>query len=232
VADSANRSPLIASSQWRFTLKQLFIWMALIALGCVALRSANPTWVSAMFGLTLLALGASLLFALYRDGIDRAYWIGFATIGWLYVLVLLYGWSLDPNTGTYWSNPLQPQGLVTTSLSVKCFAWMYPPQIVTQPMGPAMGSGMYGGSGMMPMGGGNSAGGMSGSSAAMMGSAGGMPGMPGGFATFTVPAPGPSQQDFTNVAHALWTLLLAACGGWLAMWLYATRSRSSDRQQA
>ena len=33
---------------------------------------------------------------------------------------------------------------------------------------------------------------------------------------------GPSHGDFVNVAHSLWALLLAACGGWLARWLYAT----------
>ena len=42
--------------------------------------------------------------------------------------------------------------------------------------------------------------------------------------TFT----GPSQQDFAFVAHALWTLLLALCGGWFAQWVYATRGQRSE----
>ena len=32
----------------------------------------------------------------------------------------------------------------------------------------------------------------------------------------------PAYVDFLNTSHALWTLLLAACGGWLARWIYAT----------
>ena len=36
------------------------------------------------------------------------------------------------------------------------------------------------------------------------------------------PPPGPNEGDFVNVAHALWTLLFAAIGGFLAFWLYST----------
>lgn len=228
MANESNWSPLIHSPQWRYSLKQLFAWMALFALGCVALRSANTTWVSAMLGLTLLTLAASLLFALYREGRDRAYWIGFATIGWLYVLVLLYAWSLD--VGRYGGNPLNPADLVTTRLSDKVFAWMYPPRVVSQPAGYGMGGMSPPGGGPMTMGGmaEGMEGGM-GAAGAMMGY-GSMAGAPtmSGTVTFTLPAIGPSQQDFVNVAHALWTLLLAACGGWLAMWIYATRGKRAE----
>jgi hypothetical protein len=108
MADSANWSPLIESPHWRFTLRQLLLWTALIAVGLVALRSASATWVSASVGLTLLALAASPLLALYRDGPARAYWIGFTTIGWFYVLILVYAWNLDLNNPTHWANPLRP----------------------------------------------------------------------------------------------------------------------------
>jgi hypothetical protein len=233
MADASNWSPLIRSPAWRFSLKQLLIWMALIAVGCVALRSANTTWVSSLLGLTLLILGASLLFALYRDGQSRAYWIGFAMIGWLYLVVLLYGWSLDLNSPGSWGNPLRPDELVTSRVTHKCYAWLYPPQAVQAPMGGSMGPGMGGmGMGGMAM---NSGEGMSGyAGSGMMGGPGGMSGMSGGMppggmmgtGTMMVAAPGPSQQDFTNVAHSLWALLLATCGGWLATWLFATRERS------
>jgi hypothetical protein len=247
MAQDSDWSPLASSPIWRFTLKQLFLWTAFIALGCVALRNASATWVSTMFGLTLLLLGASLLLALFRDGQTRAYWIGFATLGWLYVFVLLYGWNLDSNTATFGNNPLRPSELATTRLTHKAYEWLYPlvPMVISQPgagmmggpagmgmpMGAMMGTGAgspeggagesMGASGMMP-------GGPAGSGPMMPGGGGpGMPGMMGaGTVTAMVPSPGPSQQDFTNVAHALWTLVLAACGGWLATWLYATRPES------
>ena len=37
-------------------------------------------------------------------------------------------------------------------------------------------------------------------------------------------AAGPKADNFVNVAHALWTLVLAACGGKFARWLYQSRS--------
>lgn len=76
-----------------------------------------------------------------------------------------------------------------------------------------------------------------GSSDGSMGGPGGMPGAMGmggmmgsaGGAT-TPPFTGPTQDDFTSVAHTLWMLLLAVGGGWFAQWLYATRSRQRERE--
>lgn len=203
--------------------------MAIIGLGCVALRSANATWVASMFGLTWLALAASLLLAFYRDGQARAFWIGFAVIGWLHLLLLMYGWSLHPETYK-WSTPLRPDELITTRISHKAHDWMYP-----QVMVPVVYGGMGGSMGGMAMGGGGD-GSMGGYSEGMAGPGGSMPGgggmpgmgsMMGGSGTVSVPSPGPSQQDFTNVAHALWTLLLAIAGGQFGKWLFATRDRRS-----
>jgi hypothetical protein len=77
---------------------------------------------------------------------------------------------------------------------------------------------MYGSGGdMSMMSGGMMPGGTSGPG---MGGMGGPPAPP--------PPPGPSAQDFTNVTQALWAILLAAIGGALARWLYATRPASGQ----
>jgi hypothetical protein len=205
---------------WRFSLKQLLLAMAYVALGCVALRSANTTWVGAMVGLTWIALAASLLLAMYRDGQDRAFWVGFAVAGWLYLLLPVFGWSFMSN--------LQGNTVITTRISHWAYDWLYaqPLPAPASGFGPPMSG--YGGSmgsadGSMMGGPGGGMPGMGGMSGMGMG---GMPGGPGGppFPTFS----GPSREDFTNVSHALWTLLLAFCGGWFAQWLYATRGRSTD----
>ena len=187
-----------------------------------------------MFGLVWLALAASLLLALYRDGQARAFWVGFAVIGWLHLLLLLYCWSLHPDTRK-WGNPLRPDELITTRLSHKTHDWMYPQvmvPIVYGGMGSSMGGMPMGAGGGDMMGSGSAEGGMSGYGSMAgpggMPGSGGMPGMGammGGSGTVSVPTPGPSQQDFTNVAHALWTLLLAVAGGQFGKWLYATRDR-------
>src|SRR5687767_7080332 len=78
-------------SPWgRFTLRQLFVWTAFVAVACVALRNATATWASSLLGAALVLLAASLLLAAFRDGRSRAFWIGFATVGWLYVGLLAY----------------------------------------------------------------------------------------------------------------------------------------------
>jgi hypothetical protein len=158
-----------------------------------------------MLGLTLLVLAAATLLAVFRQGADRAHWVGFAAFGWLYLLLLMFGWSSDQG---WLENPFRPNNLATARISAWCFDRLYAtPQVQYTasgmsgfggggPGGPAMGMGMPGGMGPM----------------------GGMPGGPPVAATSNAPW----QGDFVNVAHSLWVLLLAACGGWLARWLYAT----------
>ena len=206
MAHEPNGGSLLSSGILRFSIRHLLLWTAAIALGCVALRSASPGWVSAMSGLTLLVLATASLLATFRQGTDRAHWTGFAAFGWLYLLLLMFGWSADANS---WDNPFRPYNLATAKLSTWLYDRMYSqPQVQyttaasNDPFGGApmsMGMGMP--VGMGPM-------------------SGSMAGMPGGGGppAFT----GPSQHDFINVSHSLWTLLLAACGGWLARWIYAT----------
>jgi hypothetical protein len=158
-----------------------------------------------MLGLTLIALAAATLLAIFRHGADRAHWIGFAAFGWMYLLLLVFGFaSRDPNS---WDSPFRPDNLATAKFSAWCYELLY-----VEPEAQYAASNMSGfgggGPGGYPMGMGMPGG---------MGPVGGMPGSSG------KPAfDGPSQGDFVNVAHSLWALLLAACGGWLARWLYAT----------
>ena len=46
----------------------------------------------------------------------------------------------------------------------------------------------------------------------------------------TGPPPGPTETDFVNVAHALWTLLFAVIGGGAAYWLYVTGPGQGEKQ--
>jgi hypothetical protein len=212
----------------------MFLWTAAIALGLVALRSASPTWVSAMLGLALAVLSVSILFAIFRRGPQRAFWIGFTTIGWLYVVLLFTSWTLGRTTTN--NSPLRAHNLITQKLSSVSYHWLYDKAFdsynstvrgSTGQMG-SMGAVGYGG--MIPGGEGDSGyggdvygGGYSGGmGSVMLGGLSGPVAMPG-------PPPGPSESDFVNVAHALWALLFAAIGGALAGWLYATGPGKSDK---
>jgi hypothetical protein len=94
MARESDFTPLFKLPRWSFGLRQLFLWTAAIALGLVALRSASPTWVAAMLGLALAVLTAAILLIVFRRGAQRAYWVGFATVGWMYLLLVFAGWTL------------------------------------------------------------------------------------------------------------------------------------------
>jgi hypothetical protein len=206
MAVEPNSTLPLPSAGWRFSLRQLFVGMAVIALGCVALRNASGAWVAAMLGLAQLALATAILLVIFRRGAERAYWIGFATFGWLYLLLVLFSWTLPPNTN-FADSPFHPYQLATTRLSNACYHWLFdeaferyfakfPLPSSGDPAAPRMATSAIPPSIVF-----NPA----------LGSMGQRP-----------PEPGPDEGSFANVAHALWTTLLAAFGGCLARWLYAT----------
>jgi hypothetical protein len=194
MARESDFTPLFTIPRWSFDLRQLFLWTAMIALGLVALRSASTMWAASMLALTLAILASSILLAIFRRGAQRAYWIGFATIGWLYLLLLLASWTLGRTTAN--DSPLRAHNLLTQQLSSRSYHWLYdnafnnyraasyassgygaPPGIPGEGLGPDDGStAMMSGGGMSaPYG---------------MGANGPLPG----------PVPGPNEGDFVNVA--------------------------------
>jgi len=185
--------------------------MGVIALGCVALRSASTFWVAVMLGLVLLTMTAAIFFAVFRQGAERAYWIGFATFGWVYLLLLYSGWSMQTNDAP--DSPLRPHNLLTSQISAACYHRLYDAAFAkyfaSYPSG-----GFSGGMGGMRGGSGTSG----------FGAMGAGPARP--------PAPGPNEGDFTNVSHALFTLLLAAVGGLYAQWLSNGRKGNELRTAA
>lgn len=74
----------------QFSLWWLLGLTTFAAIGCLALANASGTWAmslhSAMLGLLLVAI----LSAAFRDGPVRAFWVGFAVWGWIY-LAMAFG---------------------------------------------------------------------------------------------------------------------------------------------
>ena len=99
----------------RFSIRQLLVWTAFIGFACVSLRSASETWVSIAFALALMIIGVMPMLVILRSGADRAYWMGFAVIGSLYLGLLMYSFALEPNTSN--ANPLSAGNLATARLA-------------------------------------------------------------------------------------------------------------------
>src|SRR5208283_4800753 len=76
----------------RFSIASLLLVVLFVAVGFAALRESNETWESGIFTLTLAALLISILLAIHRTESRRAFWIGFALFGWIYL-----GLSLVPS---------------------------------------------------------------------------------------------------------------------------------------
>ena len=225
-------------ARWSFGLRQLFLWTAAIALGLVALRSASATWVAAMLGLANAALALSFLLIVFRRGHVRAYWIGFATFGWLYLLVLVASWTLARMAAN--DSPLAAHNLPTQQLASYSYHWLYDEAFEKYYAGPTQSSSAVVGAGQTfffgTTPGDPAAAAPPGSSSPIDTTGTGMP-MYGSApmpiaVSLAIPAgssPGPNETDFVNVAHALWTLLFAVIGGCLAYWLYVTGPERGER---
>jgi len=84
----------------RFSIRQLLIATALVAVGCLAILNATPIVASAMMGAVALLLVAAIVLSIYRTGDKRAFWIGFAIFGWSYLL-LCYGPIFTENNSPF-----------------------------------------------------------------------------------------------------------------------------------
>ncbi len=225
MARESDFTPLFTLPRWTFRLRQLFLWTAAIALGLVALRSASPIWVATTMGLALLTLAASILLIIFRLGEQRAFWIGFATFGWLYAVLLAAGWwPVDPTSDV--NSPYRAHNFLTQQLSSATYHWLYDKAFEEYfASSPSAGMGGAGGYPGPYAGGGDNM-------YASSGMPGGMPSGPGmgGPAPTPGPPPGPNESDFVRVAHALWTLVFAVVGGCLANWLYSTGPGRTERR--
>jgi hypothetical protein len=57
----------------------------LLGVGFAALRDSNDLWESSVFSITLGLLSISILLGVHRLGSRRAFWLGFALFGWIYL---------------------------------------------------------------------------------------------------------------------------------------------------
>lgn len=219
----------------QFSLRNLLIAVAAVALGMASLLNANYWWSSLLWGATLAMLLFAGLATLLRREAPRAFWGGVLLAGGLYLLLLMYSvqhsssnWAnISANTSIDCYSPLSHEQLVTTRL----IRWGYSllPAFKTMQFLPLATTAT--GAGYVSPGGAGSLGSGMGGPTPMPGGAGTPPagGGGGGFGfggTGMAMANNPSYLDitaFTEVGQALWTLLFAWLGGLVAAKLYRTR---------
>jgi hypothetical protein len=200
----------------QFSLRTLAGGVAFAAVACCSLVYATIAWSAAIYTAAIVFLAFATLASVYSSERIRAYWLGCAFCGWLYLL-LVFG-PLSATRQMVSPGQLNVDSeLATTHLA----RWFYatvlpklrdPPQRVQIP---ALNLTLSG----------------DGSTVAdvdalytTVADAGLV--MLGGLKAATSPAAGPSYPDetsFVRVSHALCTWLFALGGGIMGRWLYAGR---------
>jgi len=71
--------------KFRFHIGSLLAVILVLGVGFAALRESSDLWESGLFAATLGILLISILLAVHRTESSRAFWIGFALFGWIYL---------------------------------------------------------------------------------------------------------------------------------------------------
>lgn len=100
-------------SRVRMSTSELMLLVTLLAIGLTALRQRSETWAGILLLATVGMLCISVLGVLYRNGAQRAWWVGFCLFGWGYLTLI----SLPATRAT----------LPTTSLLAYAHAKLEPP---------------------------------------------------------------------------------------------------------
>ncbi len=79
--------PVIAMSRPHFSLGTLLLAVLFAGVAFAALKSPSETWASALFTLAVAVLLVATLGAVHRRERGRAYWLGFALFGWVYLIL-------------------------------------------------------------------------------------------------------------------------------------------------
>jgi hypothetical protein len=84
----------------QISIAGLVLVIAVVAVGLAAIRSGSPAWSGAMFSIMAFAMISSLLGVALTRGLRRAYWSGFALLGWSYLILVYVPW-LHENVGQF-----------------------------------------------------------------------------------------------------------------------------------
>jgi hypothetical protein len=78
--------------RYRFSICGIMVMIVLLGVACAALRTPSRFWANVWFSVALAAVTLAIPAAVSSQGGRRAFWVGFATCGWVYFLVSLGPW--------------------------------------------------------------------------------------------------------------------------------------------
>lgn len=82
-------------SQFRFSLRILLGAFLGVALALGALAAANWLYASVVWTATVATLAFAVVASICDSGKSRAFWIGFAMLGWLHLVLVFGPWFCD-----------------------------------------------------------------------------------------------------------------------------------------
>ena len=186
----------------RISLRELLVLVALIGVGCAALKSASSTWWTALSALALLAVMGFALVAALDRGARQAFALGFVICVSVYAVLLATQASIG-GSGTSTSQEFDHYSgyLPTTRLLGPLFEAIASSSYHDKQTGEVIpnydpsqaASGGLGGGGFGGMGSGVSA------------------------------AETPERHSFMRIGHLLWSLLLGYVGGHVGRAIYLRR---------
>lgn len=71
----------------RISIAQILALMIPVAVGLAALANPSAFWEGTIFALTMILLFTAIVGVIYRNGGDRAFWLGFSVFGWGFYLL-------------------------------------------------------------------------------------------------------------------------------------------------
>jgi hypothetical protein len=79
-------------SQRRFSIRGLMLLIVMLGAAFAAMRTPSPLWANVWFSLAVAGVTLAIPAAVYSRGGSQAFWVGFATCGWVYFIVALAPW--------------------------------------------------------------------------------------------------------------------------------------------
>ncbi len=78
--------------RFQFSIRVIMGLIVVVGLAFAALHFPTPLWANVWFSFALASVTFAIPAAVYSQGQQRAFWVGFATCGWVYFVASMGPW--------------------------------------------------------------------------------------------------------------------------------------------